>query len=154
MTIPDSVTAIGFYAFTLCTNLTSVTYCGTQEQWDAISIYSGNTALTKATRQYHDWQDATCTAPKTCTSCNKTEGEAMGHSCENFCCTVCGYFDKAALVKAVDLNTDNNVTAFDAQILAEANAGLRTLTDVQWANLGNIQVQDIIDYVLGRYSRT
>ncbi|MBQ7345715.1 MAG: RICIN domain-containing protein, partial [Oscillospiraceae bacterium] len=30
----------------------------------------------------HDWQDATCTAPKTCAVCGLTEGEALGHSYE------------------------------------------------------------------------
>ncbi len=28
----------------------------------------------------HTWQDATCTSPKTCTTCNETEGEALGHA--------------------------------------------------------------------------
>ena len=28
----------------------------------------------------HSWTDATCTAPKTCTVCNKTEGVAKGHA--------------------------------------------------------------------------
>ena len=28
----------------------------------------------------HEWQDATCTAPKTCARCGLTEGEAAGHS--------------------------------------------------------------------------
>lgn len=35
------------------------------------------------TRTYklgHNWADATCTAPKTCTRCSTTEGEALGHS--------------------------------------------------------------------------
>ncbi len=27
----------------------------------------------------HEWQDATCTAPKTCSLCGETEGEAAGH---------------------------------------------------------------------------
>jgi len=27
----------------------------------------------------HDWADATCTAPKTCSVCGATEGEALGH---------------------------------------------------------------------------
>ena len=38
----------------------------------------------------HSWLDATCTAPKTCTVCGETEGEALGHSYENNVCTVCG----------------------------------------------------------------
>ncbi len=28
----------------------------------------------------HQWTDATCTAPKTCTLCGETEGEALGHT--------------------------------------------------------------------------
>lgn len=28
----------------------------------------------------HQWQDATCTTPKTCTKCGETEGEANGHT--------------------------------------------------------------------------
>ncbi len=27
----------------------------------------------------HEWKDATCEAPKTCASCEETEGEALGH---------------------------------------------------------------------------
>lgn len=29
---------------------------------------------------FHEWHDATCTLPKTCSKCEKTEGEALGHS--------------------------------------------------------------------------
>ena len=28
----------------------------------------------------HDWQNATCTEPKTCSDCGETEGEALGHT--------------------------------------------------------------------------
>ena len=31
-------------------------------------------------KSYHDWEYATCTAPKTCKVCGKTEGEATEHS--------------------------------------------------------------------------
>ena len=30
----------------------------------------------------HTWQEATCTAPKTCSVCSETEGEALGHNTE------------------------------------------------------------------------
>ena len=51
---------------------------------------------------------------------------------------------------AVDLNTDGKITAFDAQLLAEAKEDLRQLTEEQWAALGDLQVADIIDYILRR----
>lgn len=44
----------------------------------------------------HEWQEATCTAPKTCAKCQDTEGNALGHTwveadCENAkICQVCG----------------------------------------------------------------
>lgn len=52
----------------------------------------------------HEWKDATCTDPKTCTRCSKTEGDALGHTGGNATCSqkavcsVCGaeYGDLAA----------------------------------------------------------
>ena len=35
----------------------------------------------------HEWKDATCTTPKTCTLCQKTEGEALGHTGGTATCT-------------------------------------------------------------------
>ncbi len=51
----------------------------------------------------HDWDDASCTTPKTCRICKTTEGEALGHQWkEANCtspktCTVCGVTDGEAL---------------------------------------------------------
>ena len=41
----------------------------------------------------HSWSDATCTAPKTCSKCGATEGNAAGHSYSNGACSVCGAAD-------------------------------------------------------------
>lgn len=44
----------------------------------------------------HEWAEATCTEPKTCTKCGETEGEALGHTWNEATCTepktcsVCG----------------------------------------------------------------
>ena len=44
----------------------------------------------------HEWAEATCTEPKTCTKCKETEGEPLGHNwkaatCEEpETCTRCG----------------------------------------------------------------
>lgn len=35
----------------------------------------------------HTWKEATCTTPKTCTSCNAAEGSALGHSWKKATCT-------------------------------------------------------------------
>ena len=35
----------------------------------------------------HEWQDATCTEPKTCSKCGETEGKALGHDWTVATCT-------------------------------------------------------------------
>ena len=49
VTIPDSVTSINDRAFYKCTSLTDVYYSGTEEDWNNISIDSGNVPLLNAT---------------------------------------------------------------------------------------------------------
>ena len=53
VTIHDSVTSIGDYAFDGCSSLTTVNYKGTQEQWEQISIDSRNGNLISATINYN-----------------------------------------------------------------------------------------------------
>ena len=51
----------------------------------------------------HQWEEATCTTPKTCTQCGETEGEALGHTwtdatcTESSTCTRCGETTGTAL---------------------------------------------------------
>ena len=51
----------------------------------------------------HEWKEATCTEPKVCTKCGKTEGDALGHTwVEATCaepkhCSVCGETEGEAL---------------------------------------------------------
>ena len=48
-----------------------------------------------------------------------------------------------------DVNDDGRITAFDAQMLAEAKAGLRELTEEQQARANDLDAQTIINHVLG-----
>ena len=51
----------------------------------------------------HEWKEATCTTPKICVKCEKTEGEALGHEWQEATCTepktcsVCGETEGEAL---------------------------------------------------------
>lgn len=46
----------------------------------------------------HSFSDATCTEPKTCTVCGATEGEPLGHSCSIGVCSGCGEFINAEAI--------------------------------------------------------
>ncbi len=62
----------------------------------ALIISAVVTCLLTGCCMSHEWKEATCTEPKTCTKCDKTEGEALGHTwVEATCseakhCSVCG----------------------------------------------------------------
>ncbi len=58
--IGDSVTTIGLCTFHDCTSLTDVYYLGTKEQWNEISINSGNYCLTGATIHCKSLSSGTC----------------------------------------------------------------------------------------------
>ena len=102
ISIPASVTDIGLSVFAYCDALSSVSFDGS-----APSIGSDAFAGVTATAYYpandgswtasvkqnycgtitwvpycpgHEFAEATCTTPKTCTICGATEGEALGHS--------------------------------------------------------------------------
>lgn len=62
---------------------------------------------------------------------------------------ICAIEDVASN-RPVDLDGDGKITAFDAQVLAEAKAGMRTLTENQWDTIGDLTTQDYINYILGK----
>jgi hypothetical protein len=51
--IGDNVASIGSSAFYNCSSLTDVYYTGTEEEWAAITVESGNNRLTNATIHYN-----------------------------------------------------------------------------------------------------
>ena len=102
ITIPASAVVIEDDAFNGCNSLSSVVYCGTQKQWKAISVASGNGLLSKAKLQFHNykngicsicltrensesscahnWSVATCTEAAKCKLCGEVKGSALGHN--------------------------------------------------------------------------
>lgn len=53
ITLPSSITMIDYHAFAGCTALKDVYYKGTEKQWNAIDIGSGNECLLNATIHYN-----------------------------------------------------------------------------------------------------
>ena len=51
--ISTSLTNIGYGAFAECNNITNVYYCGSEEQWNAITIENFNEPITNATITYN-----------------------------------------------------------------------------------------------------
>ena len=63
----------------------------------------------------HTWNDATCTAPKTCSVCGETEGSALGHAFDNDQDGTCNRCDFVRIVHAgsnIDLNNDLDVNIY------------------------------------------
>ena len=147
--IPASVTEIGSKAFYYCNALSTVYYSGTEEQWNAITINSGNDALLKANIVFgheHNFSktvisEATCTQSGLdeliCKDCGfkKTEVQAQGShkyevtkivapTCESdgftICtCTVCGDTVQKDVVTATGHSFTNYVSNGDATCTAD-----------------------------------
>lgn len=72
------LTAILVTILALC-----LTACGCEHEWKEATCTEAKTCSlcqkTEGESLGHQWKTATCTTPKTCETCNKTEGTAMGH---------------------------------------------------------------------------
>ena len=68
-----------------------LTGCGHEHQWTDATCTEPKTCSecgnTEGEPLGHDWVDATCTEPKTCKVCGATEGEPLGHVFEDATCT-------------------------------------------------------------------
>lgn len=98
---------------------------------------------TEAGYGYYDWLDV-----ETYSVIHYVFGgmiPAKGHSYENGVCTECG--------QTADMNGDGKITAFDAQILAEANAGNRVLNDQQSQKAKGLSAERILDWILSLFGR-
>lgn len=78
-----------FYTFILI--LTMLAGCACQHEWKEATCTTPKTCTRCGTTEgivaEHIYKDATCTAPKTCEVCSTTIGEALGHSFTEATCT-------------------------------------------------------------------
>ena len=83
----------------------------------------------------HEWQEATCTEPKTCSKCGETEGQALGHKWINATCTepktceVCGTTDGDALGHTTRMGYCDNCGQYIDDLLGVYNSLMSDLSD-------------------------
>ena len=67
-----------------------LTACGCKHEWKEATCTNPKTCAlcgkTEGEVKAHQWQDATCTAPRTCKDCGLTEGAPAGHSWKDATC--------------------------------------------------------------------
>ena len=66
--LPADLVQVGDEAFSQCPALAKVVFCGTEEQWAAVDLGTGNESLHEGP-QFHEYEDRTCTV------CSDTMGE-------------------------------------------------------------------------------
>ncbi len=67
----------------------------------------------------HNWNEATCTGPKQCSVCFKTEGEALGHTTDSGICDRCGQSFESD--KTEESDTENGETTEDTEAETESD---------------------------------
>lgn len=69
----------------------TLTACGCEHEWKEADCYTPKTCTLcseiEGVKLEHVWQDATCELPVHCANCDTTEGEALGHLWEDATCT-------------------------------------------------------------------
>ena len=80
-----------FLLFLLLFALVTFSSCSCEHEWTEANCTTPKTcSLCKETEGEalgHSWNDATCTAPKTCSVCGATEGDKLGHTWNEATCT-------------------------------------------------------------------
>ncbi len=114
VTIPVSVTEIGFCVFYGYSSITDVYYGGTEAQWNDIAIDTGNYTLTSATIHYAVADDNTDT---------DSEGDSDTNTDTDT--------DTKTTILMGDVNGDGTVNSVDALLTLRYSAGLTTLDPEQ-----------------------
>lgn len=99
----------------------------------------------------HNWIPATCTAPKTCSKCSATEGEANGHTWQEATCTtpktcsVCSATEGAASGHSWSAWTiDNTNHSHVCTVCKAVESGSHTYS-ASWAPSGSTHVKTCLD---------
>ena len=126
-----------------CANLAkgdTITVCGTIGQYNGTPQISAK--LTNVVAHEHAYSDATCTAPKTCSICGATDGEALEHNYVDGTCDACGAEEPSGDVVATQTATISfadkaNRTEFETTKQVWVQNGI-TLTNNKASSQNNV----------------
>lgn len=80
----------GIMVLAVCITATALTGCCVKHQWEEASCNTPKTCSecgkTEGEASGHQWQEATCELPKTCSQCGETEGNSLGHDWKEATC--------------------------------------------------------------------
>lgn len=139
---------ISFFIIIVCV-LSLLTACGCKHEWIEASCVAPKTCSLCGEAEgdvvAHVWQDATCTKAKTCTVCAIEEGAPTDHSWQDDCliCTVCGLDERSVDEKFMD----SLAKGLEARwVLTEANENADTILKSDWEKYFLAEYDNIIEY--------
>lgn len=92
----------------------------------------------------HEWAEATCTSPKTCTKCEKTEGETLAHEMVEANCIEAKHCANCDLTEGEPLGHDwKDATTEDPQtcLVCALTQGERIITDPRFTTAATQMLQ-------------
>ena len=96
----ETIKATGKHSYS--SKVTTAATC-TKDGVKTFTCKTCDDSYTEAIQAAHKWVNATCTAPKTCSVCKETSGDALGHKIANGKCTRCGIKESQISVSKVQL---------------------------------------------------
>ena len=93
----------------------------------------------------HEWSEATCELPKTCSLCGETDGEPLGHQDmeTTSICSVCGLDERSV----DDRFLDKLAKGLDARwALTDANENKEVITKADWERYFDAEYNEIIEF--------
>ena len=93
----------------------------------------------------HSWVDATCKAPKTCSVCSATEGEVGDHSYVDGICSVCGEAEEVLTPFSEKISVPSNGHSTWGNINGLTLSGTDgSIYEAYWSSTANPYVLDVI----------
>ena len=94
--------------------LSLLTACGCKHEWTEATCTTPKTcslcSKTEGEAPGHKWLDATCTAAKTCKNCDATEGDALGHDWAEATTEAPTTCTRCKVTEGTKINTDPRFT--------------------------------------------